>query len=90
MDPSTAISSALSAATVLFGVVVTLALLVTGFWIGRKWLRDAGIDSAKREAAENFTFNAGGQGAGWNEFRSWGGSSMGGGMRGSGLHRGSR
>jgi hypothetical protein len=33
------ITTALGTATTLFGVVVTLAVLVTGFFVGRSWLR---------------------------------------------------
>lgn len=33
------ITSALGDATTLFGVVTTLAVLVTGFFVGRSWLR---------------------------------------------------
>jgi hypothetical protein len=29
-------------ATIFFGVVVVLAVLVTGFFVGRKWLRSVG------------------------------------------------
>jgi len=29
-------------ATIFFGVVVVLAVLVTGFFVGRKWLRRVG------------------------------------------------
>jgi len=43
-DTATAVSDALSAATALFGVMVTLALLVTGFAVGRRWLARAGMD----------------------------------------------
>ena len=32
------ITTALGTATTLFGVVVTLAVLVTGFFVGRAWL----------------------------------------------------
>lgn len=32
------ITTALGTATTLFGVVVTLAVLVTGFFVGRSWL----------------------------------------------------
>jgi len=35
----TAITTALGTATTLFGVVITLAVLVTGFFVGRKWFR---------------------------------------------------
>jgi len=35
----TEITTALGTATTLFGVVVTLAVLVTGFFVGRSWLR---------------------------------------------------
>ena len=33
------ITTALGTATTLFGVVTTLAVLVTGFFVGRRWLR---------------------------------------------------
>jgi len=33
------ITTALGTATTLFGVVVTLAVLVTGFFKGRSWLK---------------------------------------------------
>ena len=33
------ITSALTTATTLFGLVVTLAVLVTGFFVGRSWLK---------------------------------------------------
>lgn len=33
------ITTALGDATTLFGVVTTLCVLVTGFFVGRKWLR---------------------------------------------------
>lgn len=33
------ITTALGTATTLFGVVTTLAVLVTGFFVGRSWLR---------------------------------------------------
>lgn len=33
------ITTALGTATTLFGVVVTLAVLVTGFFVGRSWMR---------------------------------------------------
>lgn len=33
------ITTALASATTLFGVVVTLAVLVTGFFKGRAWLK---------------------------------------------------
>lgn len=33
------ITSALGTATTLFGVASTLAILVTGFFVGRSWLR---------------------------------------------------
>jgi hypothetical protein len=33
------ITAALGDATTLFGVVATLAVLVTGFFVGRAWLR---------------------------------------------------
>jgi len=33
------ITDALTDATTLFGVVSTLAVLVTGFFVGRSWLR---------------------------------------------------
>ena len=33
------ITTALATATTLFGVVTTLAVLVTGFFVGRRWLR---------------------------------------------------
>lgn len=36
------ITSALGDATTLFGVVTTLCVLVTGFFIGRRWLSRAG------------------------------------------------
>jgi len=32
------ITTALGTATTLFGVVATLAVLVTGFFVGRAWL----------------------------------------------------
>jgi len=35
----TQITTALGTATTLFGVVITLAVLVTGFFVGRRWLR---------------------------------------------------
>jgi len=35
----TAITTALGTATTLFGVVTTLAVLVTGFFVGRRWLK---------------------------------------------------
>jgi len=35
----TEITAALADATTLFGVVTTLAVLVTGFFVGRAWLR---------------------------------------------------
>jgi len=35
----TAITTALGTATTLFGVVTTLAILVTGFFVGRAWFR---------------------------------------------------
>jgi len=35
----TAITTALGTATTLFGVVTTLAVLVTGFFVGRRWFR---------------------------------------------------
>ena len=33
------ITAALGDATTLFGVVVTLAVLVTGFFVGRRWFK---------------------------------------------------
>lgn len=33
------ITTALGTATTLFAVVTTLAVLVTGFFVGRRWLR---------------------------------------------------
>jgi len=33
------ITTNLATATTLFGVVTTLAVLVTGFFVGRAWLR---------------------------------------------------
>ena len=33
------ITAALGGATTLFGVIVTLAVLVTGFFVGRKWFK---------------------------------------------------
>lgn len=33
------ITTALGTATTLFGVVMTLGVLVTGFFVGRSWLR---------------------------------------------------
>jgi len=33
------ITTALGTATTLFGVVTTLAVLVTGFFVGRRWFR---------------------------------------------------
>jgi len=35
----TAITTALGTATTLFGVVTTLAILVTGFFVGRRWFK---------------------------------------------------
>jgi len=35
----TEITAALGDATTLFGVAATLAVTVTGFFLGRKWLR---------------------------------------------------
>ena len=35
----TEITTALGTATTLFGVVVVLAVLVTGFFVGRKWFK---------------------------------------------------
>lgn len=37
----TEITTALGTATTLFGVVATLAVLVTGFFVGRSWMRRA-------------------------------------------------
>jgi len=33
------ITTALGTATTLFGVVITLAVLVTGFFVGRRWFK---------------------------------------------------
>jgi uncharacterized protein YneF (UPF0154 family) len=33
------ITTALATATTLFGVVSTLAILVTGFFVGRRWFK---------------------------------------------------
>jgi hypothetical protein len=33
------ITTALGTATTLFGVVATLAILVTGFFVGRRWFK---------------------------------------------------
>lgn len=33
------ITTALGTATTLFGVVVVLSVLVTGFFVGRKWFK---------------------------------------------------
>lgn len=33
------ITAAVGSATTLFGVIVVLAVAVTGFFLGRKWLR---------------------------------------------------
>lgn len=33
------ITTALGTATTLFGAVMTLSVLVTGFFVGRSWLR---------------------------------------------------
>jgi len=38
-DDGTVLSDNLAAAEVFFGVVVALCVLVTGFFLGRKWLR---------------------------------------------------
>jgi hypothetical protein len=35
----TEITAAIGDATTLFGVVVTLAVTVTGFFVGRRWLK---------------------------------------------------
>jgi uncharacterized protein YneF (UPF0154 family) len=34
-----AITKALGTATTLFGVITTLAVLVTGFFVGRRWFK---------------------------------------------------
>jgi len=39
------ITDNLEALTTLFGLIVTLAVLVTGFFLGRKWLREISHDS---------------------------------------------
>lgn len=50
------ITLALDTATTLFGVVVTLAVFVTGFYIGRRWLRLMGDDMKDDdEAWEDYT-----------------------------------
>jgi len=37
----TEITAAVASATTLFGVIVVLAVAVTGFYLGRKWLKRA-------------------------------------------------
>jgi len=41
------ITTVLSALTTLFGAVITLCILVTGFWVGRRWMSMTGSDGGK-------------------------------------------
>jgi len=41
-DPEGPLGAALTSAETFFGVVVALAILVTGFFLGRRWLRRVG------------------------------------------------
>ncbi len=43
------VTTALEAATTLFGVALTLALFVTGFVLGRRWLRKISEDEGVPE-----------------------------------------
>lgn len=43
------VNSALDSATVLFGLVMVLCVTVTGFFVGRVWLRRAGMEEGGNE-----------------------------------------
>jgi len=60
------ITTAMEAASALFSVVVVLCVLVTGFYVGRAWLRRVGYDGdgASKENLEGFE-NPDGSGEAW-------------------------
>jgi len=48
------ITTILGTATTLFGAVTILAVLVTGFLLGRRWLNSTGfVDSRGRDSEDN-------------------------------------